>query len=60
MATQVAVASLEQTSASALIIPPLAFWCLLIGAILFTATGYLLKKLSRLFYVYEFEHARND
>jgi phenylpropionate dioxygenase-like ring-hydroxylating dioxygenase large terminal subunit len=59
-ATQIALASLGQTSTSVLNIPPLAFWCLVVGAILFATMGYLLKKLSRMFYIYEFEHAHND
>ncbi|KOP24545.1 (2Fe-2S)-binding protein [Hapalosiphon sp. MRB220] len=60
VAAKVAVASLGQTSTSLLTIPPIGFWCAFLGAILFGITGYLLKKLSRLFYIYEFEHALND
>ena len=41
------------------IMPPTEFWLAIAGAIILATTGYLLKKLSRLFYVYEFEHARN-
>jgi uncharacterized protein (DUF983 family) len=41
-------------------IPSLNFWLAVIGATLFALTGYLLKKLTRLFYVYEFEHFQND
>lgn len=40
--------------------PPTGFWVAMAGAILLATAGYLLKKLSRLFYVYEFEHAHND
>ncbi|MDJ0632763.1 MAG: hypothetical protein QNJ34_06190 [Xenococcaceae cyanobacterium MO_188.B29] len=42
------------------IIPPTGFWLALTGAIILATIGYLLNKLSRLFYVYEFEHAHND
>ncbi len=56
-----AIATVEQTSVSFLnIIPTAGFWLAILGAILFTIVGYLLQKLSRLFYVYEFEHARNN
>ncbi|MGB5594251.1 MAG: (2Fe-2S)-binding protein, partial [Crocosphaera sp.] len=41
-------------------LPPLSFWLLILGAIAFGLGGYYLKKFSRLFYVYEFEHHRND
>ena len=55
------IATGEQTSVSFLnIIPTAGFWLAILGAILFTIVGYLLQKLSRLFYVYEFEHARNN
>lgn len=40
--------------------PPLGFWVAIALTILCTSTGYLLQKFSRLFYVYEFEHAHND
>lgn len=40
--------------------PPAGFWWAIGAAILLTVIGYLLRKLSQLFYVYEFEHARND
>ena len=42
------------------VIPPTAFWISLSGAVIFATSGYLLQKLSRLFYVYEFEHANNN
>ncbi|WP_096588989.1 Rieske 2Fe-2S domain-containing protein [Calothrix sp. NIES-2098] len=42
------------------VLPPIGFWWAFAGATLFAVVGYLLKKLSRLFYVYEFEHAHND
>ncbi|MGB3558188.1 MAG: Rieske 2Fe-2S domain-containing protein [Geitlerinemataceae cyanobacterium] len=42
------------------VMPPMSFWVALTGAIGFAVAGYLLKRFSRLFYVYEFEHARND
>ncbi|MGL5135588.1 MAG: Rieske 2Fe-2S domain-containing protein [Planktothrix sp.] len=40
--------------------PPIGFWVLLGSAIAFATSGYFLKKFSRLFYIYEFEHAHND
>jgi len=61
VAMKVAVATVGQTDTSLLtVVPPAGFWWALGGAILFATVGYLLKKFSRLFYVYEFEHARND
>ncbi|MBF2007808.1 MAG: Rieske 2Fe-2S domain-containing protein [Chlorogloeopsis fritschii C42_A2020_084] len=61
LAIKVALTTLEQTNASFLtVIPPAVVWWAFAGAFLFATGGYLLKKLSRLFYVYEFEHARND
>jgi uncharacterized membrane protein YvlD (DUF360 family) len=57
---KVAAASIEQTATSVLtVVPPAGFWLALLSAILFAIVGYLLKKFSRLFYVYEFEHAHN-
>lgn len=41
-------------------LPPTSFWLALLGTLLFASIGYLLMKLRRLFYVYEFEHARNN
>ncbi|MDJ0843450.1 hypothetical protein [Crocosphaera sp.] len=40
--------------------PPLSFWLLVIGAIALGLVGYYLKKFSKLFYVYHFEHYHND
>ncbi|MBD2504923.1 aromatic ring-hydroxylating dioxygenase subunit alpha [Anabaena azotica] len=40
-------------------VPPQSFWIAIVGAVLFALIGYLLKKLTRLFYVYEFEHSHN-
>lgn len=40
--------------------PPLSFWLLVIGAISLGLVGYYLKKFSKLFYVYHFEHYHND
>jgi phenylpropionate dioxygenase-like ring-hydroxylating dioxygenase large terminal subunit len=58
---QGAIATIGQSTTSFLtVVPPAGFWWALGGAILFAIVGYLLKKLSRLFYVYEFEHAHND
>lgn len=42
------------------VVPPLEFWLALGSAITLATLGYWLKKFSRLFYVYEFEHAHND
>ena len=42
------------------IIPPTGFWIAMSGAIILAIIGYFLKKLSRLFKVYEFEHSHND
>ncbi|NET60683.1 MAG: Rieske 2Fe-2S domain-containing protein [Symploca sp. SIO2E6] len=42
------------------VIPPTGFWIAIAGSIILATIGYLLHKLSRLFYVYEFEHAGND
>lgn len=40
--------------------PPIQFWWAVGASVLFAMLGYLLKKLMRLFYIYEFEHAQND
>lgn len=54
-------ASVGQTDISFLtVVPPAGFWWAIGGAILLAIAGYLLKKFSRFFYVYEFEHAHND
>lgn len=45
---------------SLLTTPPIQFWWAIGGAVLFAMLGYLLKKLKRLFYIYEFEHTQND
>ncbi len=42
------------------VIPPNGFWLAMAGAIILVTMSYLLKKLSRLFYTYEFEHSRNN
>ncbi len=47
-------------SAGQAVIPPAGFWWAIGGTILFAIAGYQLKRLSRLFYVYEFEHSHND
>jgi len=61
VAIKVAAVPLEQTARSFLtVVPPTGFWLALGNAILLTIVGYLLKKFSRLFYVYEFEHSHND
>jgi phenylpropionate dioxygenase-like ring-hydroxylating dioxygenase large terminal subunit len=57
IAMKAAVIGAEQTTT---LIPSTGFWYALGGAIAFATLGFLLKKFSRLFYVYEFEHAHND
>ena len=53
-------ASSEMFSSVPSWIPPHSFWVAVIFAVLFALTGYLLKKFTRLFYVYNFEHSDND
>ncbi|WP_366524913.1 Rieske 2Fe-2S domain-containing protein [Acaryochloris sp. IP29b_bin.137] len=43
-----------------LMAPPLEFWELVFCSVTFAIGGYLLQRFSRLFYVYEFDHAHND
>jgi len=52
--------ALQVATAGANVMPPLGFWWAILGAVLCAGGGYLLQKLTRLFYVYEFEHAHND
>jgi phenylpropionate dioxygenase-like ring-hydroxylating dioxygenase large terminal subunit len=60
-AVAVEVATAGQPAASFLsVTPPAGFWWALGGTVGFAVVGYLLKKFSRLFYVYEFDHAHND
>ena len=40
--------------------PPTGFIVAIAGAVVLAITGYLLKKLSQLFYIYKFSHADND
>ncbi len=47
-------------SASSMWNIPLGFGIAIAGSIILATAGYLLKKLSRLFYVYQFSHADND
>jgi len=56
LAVMVDARTVEQLTA----FPPMGFWVLLGCAIAFATAGYYLKKFSRLFYIYEFEHAHND
>ncbi|PZD74138.1 3-ketosteroid-9-alpha-monooxygenase, oxygenase component [Acaryochloris thomasi RCC1774] len=42
------------------VMPSVGFWVAIASSILLAGGGYLLQKFSRLFYVYEFEHAHND
>lgn len=61
IAMKAGVATVEQTTTSFFTyFPTVGFWWAFGGTIAFATVGYLLKKFSRLFYVYEFEHARND
>ncbi|NET37351.1 MAG: Rieske 2Fe-2S domain-containing protein [Cyanothece sp. SIO1E1] len=63
IAVQAALMSADQTVTSLsflTVAPPVEFWGAIAGTILFAGVGYLLQKFSRLFYVYEFEHAHND
>jgi len=59
LALQVATTNLANISPLSLF-PTLGFWMAILGAIGLAIIGYALQKLSRLFYVYEFEHSRND
>lgn len=61
VAMNLAATTLEPTTSSFLtVVPPIGFWLAFGSAILLAIFGYLLKKFSRLFYVYEFEHSHND
>ncbi|RCJ40773.1 (2Fe-2S)-binding protein [Nostoc minutum NIES-26] len=61
IAVKAALAVVKQMSTPLLtVFPPTGFWWALGGAALFAVVGYLFQKLSRLFYVYEFEHSHND
>ncbi|MEM9165124.1 MAG: Rieske 2Fe-2S domain-containing protein [Cyanobacteria bacterium P01_F01_bin.4] len=60
-ARAIALAAVEGSLANRwFTMPPVGFWGAIAAAILFAATGYGLKRLRQLFYVYEFEHAKND
>ena len=41
-------------------LPSLSFMGAMLGACLFGASGYWLRRLSRLFFRYEFDHSKND
>jgi phenylpropionate dioxygenase-like ring-hydroxylating dioxygenase large terminal subunit len=62
IAIQTAYSAISGTdvSISAWIVPPVGFWVALGSGALLAFAGYKLKQLSRLFYVYQFEHADND
>ena len=61
VAMKTAIAASAQTSPALLTLaPPAGFWWALGGGLIFAIAGYLLKRFSRLFYVYQFEHAHND
>ena len=55
----IATQAVTSGSASIWSLPPLGFGIAIASAVLLAITGYLLKKLSRLFYVYKFSHADN-
>lgn len=59
LALQAATTNLTNVSPLSLF-PTLVFWMAILGAIGLAIIGYALQKLSGLFYVYEFEHSRND
>jgi hypothetical protein len=48
------------TTALQAMIPTTGLLWAILGSALFGTFGYLLKRFSRLFYVYEFNHAKND
>ncbi len=48
------------TSLAGSLFPSLGFWVVILGGVFSGAIGYLLKKFSRLFYIYEFEHFKNN
>ncbi len=58
----IAVASGQIDNGSSLfsVAPSIGFWLSIIATILLTTLGFLLSKLSRLFYIYEFSHSDND
>ncbi|HAC63896.1 MAG TPA: (2Fe-2S)-binding protein, partial [Cyanothece sp. UBA12306] len=60
VAMTVASQTPEATGSWLTMAPSGGFWVAIAGAIILGLGGYLLKKLSRLFYVYEFEHSHND
>lgn len=45
---------------SLLAAPPSTFWWLALSGLFLATLGYLLQRFSRLFYLYEFDHAHND
>ncbi len=48
------------TSSIFALAPSTGFWLALVGAILSATIGYYLRRLSKLFYTYEFNHSHND
>jgi len=57
---QTTLATTEQITkpvANLILAPHALFWCAVGGSIFLALTSYLLKKVSRLFYVYKFNHA---
>ncbi len=60
VALKLSTQAIDQTHSLLRVAPPLGFWVAIAGAVILVIVGYLLKKLSRLFYVYEFEHSHNN
>jgi len=60
IAIAVASKQIDLTSSIFSVNPGIGFWLSLLGAILLTAIGLSLGKLSKLFYIYEFSHSDND
>ncbi|MBV6621969.1 MAG: Rieske 2Fe-2S domain-containing protein [Rivularia sp. (in: Bacteria)] len=48
------------TSSIFALAPSMGFWLALVSAALSAAIGYFLRRLNKLFYVYEFNHSHND
>jgi phenylpropionate dioxygenase-like ring-hydroxylating dioxygenase large terminal subunit len=54
------IATQGETASIFTVLPPTQFWLAISGGILLAIVGYFLKKFTHLFYVYEFEHAKNN
>ena len=60
IAVKVALGQITEADSLFSIVPTVEFWGFLVATILLALGGYGLRKLRRLFYVYEFEHSHND